>query len=259
MPELPEVETIVRQLKNKTVGKKIKCVQVLEPTIVSEIDCKSLNSRTIEDIKRRGKYIIFELSGNKKLVFHLRFTGKLLCNGVPGKYSRLLIKLDAGNLLFDNKRKLGTLELSDEKLQKLGIEPLDADFNAVCLKSLLLRSRLSIKDFLLDQHKIAGIGNIYASEILFAAGIHPGRKAFSLKDKEVKTLVNKTKEILKLAIKYCGTSVSSYRDAENKEGSYREKLKVYGREDKSCYMCQKPIRRIRQRGRSTYFCPLCQK
>jgi formamidopyrimidine-DNA glycosylase len=272
MPELPEVETIRRDLEKKVKGKKIKEVIIKERKLIKspspEKFKKGLEGRKFNAFERRGKFLIISLDSGKKLVIHLKLTGVLIhCpESTPLlNYTRIIFLFsDKTHLRFNDLRKFGELHLVENEkevkgIKKLGPEPLGKEFSLSLFQEMLSQKKTKIKPLLMDQKFLAGVGNIYASESLYKAKIHPQRVAFTLTKEEVGKLYKSLQEILKEAIKYRGTSVDSYRDVEGKKGDYAARLKVYGREGKPCYNCGKPIRRIELGGRGTFFCPNCQK
>ena len=266
MPELPEVETIKRDLEKIIPGKKIVEVRVYNPGVIREpaaaIFKKSLEGVTIRNILRRGKLLIFELSNGKALTIHLKMTGQLVYPG-EGKKARVVFKFSCGKALdFNDQRLFGELRLvSDWKklkfVQGLGPEPFDltcADF-----KAMLFKKKTKIKPLLMDQGFISGIGNLYAAEILFRAKINPERSSRGLREGEKETLYKEIKQVLSSAIKHGGSSVDDYLRPSGKPGDYARLHQVYGREGKPCFICKNPVKRITQGGRGTYFCPKCQK
>ncbi|MCK4590380.1 MAG: DNA-formamidopyrimidine glycosylase [Candidatus Latescibacteria bacterium] len=264
MPELPEVETIVQGLKIAVTQQKIEQVKIYDPKVAKMLAGEDITGRRIINIRRRGKYIIFELNKGLALIVHLRMSGRLLYQQhepQSNRWVRTVIKLDNGFLIFQDRRRLGVLEAScfSDLNCRLGVEPLSPEFNSDYLVQKLAVSKRPIKVFLMDQTIIAGIGNIYAQEILFAAGIHPQRQAVSLSNNEIERLVEAIKNVLMLAIRHQGTTISDFQNADAIEGNFQNLLKVYGRENEPCLVCQTPIKRIKQQGRSTYFCERCQK
>lgn len=274
MPELPEVETIINQLKNKLVGRKLDVVKIFDSKLGTKKKYSILSNLQIITITRRGKYIVFNLTENTKLVIHLRMSGTLIVqsNNHPlPKYARASLQLFPNHkrkkarqenlVVLADPRRFATFDIvkNNSFFNKLGPEPLSNSYNTKYLQHKLIKKRISIKDLLLDQTHIAGIGNIYASEILFIARIRPQRIASSLKQGEIVRLVTATKKILKLAIKHQGTTISDYTDTEKRKGNFQNLLKVYDKETLPCPVCQKIIKKIKQRGRSTYFCSNCQK
>jgi len=268
MPELPEVETIVRGLQSM-VGSRIVDVVVLDPRlgIGSEIDRAGtdLRGQLIESIDRRGKYIRIRTSGGQRLVVHLRMSGHLVvsCREEDLPYVRLRIELDRGTISFVNPRRLGTVELITGAFpHRLGIEPLSSEFTPGRLAALLQLSRTPVKQFLLDQRRIAGLGNIYCSEALWRARIDPRRPANSLTRDDANRLHQGIVGVLQEAMEHMGTSfgvsVSDYRNAEGTGGLFQDRLAVYGRQGEACRVCETPISRFAQGGRSTYWCDQCQ-
>ena len=273
MPELPEVETITCQLKKIITGRKIEKIEVTDPRLGQGARFRAVKNKKILAVTRRGKYIVFALEKGINLVIHLRMTGRLLWQGgepARTRYTRAVVYLGpqgekrsgqkSGWLLFDDQRRLGVIRIDNRLrvLDKLGPEPAGPGFNVSYLKNILKNSRMEIKDFLLDQGKIAGIGNIYASEVLFAAGIHPRRKAYSLRNSEINGLFRATRRVLKAAIRAQGTTFSRYADTRGRPGRFQASLKVYQRECQPCRLCRRPVRRIKQHGRSTFYCSKCQ-
>jgi formamidopyrimidine-DNA glycosylase len=276
MPELPEVETIVRQLHESLIGKKISQVEIRRPRqwkgFPTETAVRMIANQQIQDIKRRAKFIVFDLTNNLNLIIHLRMTGKLLLahdEFTTNKFTRTIFHFDDGSrLCYNDVRALGSLELIDANqcpkcLLKLGIEPLSSDFTLEALQELLSKSKLTIKEFLLNQNRIVGIGNIYASEILFLSRINPTRRANELIANEQKQLFHFIPEVLSQAISRMGTTfghrIADYRNIYNIEGDFQNFLKVYDREGKPCLDCSNTIIRIVQKGRSSFLCEQCQK
>ncbi|MFH0917565.1 MAG: bifunctional DNA-formamidopyrimidine glycosylase/DNA-(apurinic or apyrimidinic site) lyase [Candidatus Omnitrophota bacterium] len=266
MPELPEVETIKGDLQKMILGKKIIQVNLYNSRVIREplpvIFKKSLEGLSIKNILRRGKLLVLELSNGLFLTMHLKMTGQLV---IPGgaKNARVAFVLNGGMILdFNDQRLFGELRLVRdwkklEFVQRLGPEPFDltsADF-----KDMLLKRKTAIKPLLLDQSFIAGIGNIYAAEILFRAKINPQRQAQSLDQEEQLALYQEMKKVLKNAIKHGGSSVDDYVRVSGKNGDYGRFHQVYGREGKFCFVCSSPVKRMTQGGRGTYFCSRCQR
>ncbi len=256
MPELPEVESIVRALRPRIVGTTLVGVHVLDPTLARV--AKDLPIPVdVERLERRGKYILFGL-GKLSLIMHLRMSGRLLWQreGPWPPHTRLVLQFPHGHVVFVDVRRLGTVELASEALEQLGPEALsDPSF----LPQALKRSRTPIKVWLLDQRNIAGIGNIYAAEILFRAGVDPRRPANSLTAKEVARLQAAIPAVLEEAIKAMGTTLpdNAYQTPESEAGDYEPW--VYGREGLPCKVCGTRVERIELGGRGTYFCPTCQR
>lgn len=285
MPELPEVETIARDLKKVLVGKTIKALssgdgQAFLSTI-KQLQKASVGYK-IKDVRRRAKMIIIDLGKNYLLV-HLKMTGqlifrdhkKLIAGGhpivstgftVPNKFTRLVFTfIDQTKLYFNDIRKFGWIKQVSPKdflevEKKIGYEPFAKDLTFKKFVDLIdRRSRTSIKAALLDQKLIVGLGNIYVDEILFKAKIKPSRLVKSLKLLEKKKLYQVMPKILQQAILKRGTTFSNFRDASGFEGSFIKYLKVYGRANKPCKNCRQLISKTRLAGRGTHWCPNCQK
>jgi len=266
MPELPEVETIKRQLEKAIKGKRIKEVYVHKARVIKEPSVAKFKSelvgKTIKNILRKAKALILGLSSGKSLIIHLRMTGQLIYPG-DGKSSRVSFLLSDGKLLdFNDRRLLGELRVVDNwqnlaYIRELGPEPFDLDVGE--FKKMLSKKTTKIKPLLMDQKFLAGVGNLYAAEALFRAGINPSRRAPSLSEKEIALLLRKIKDTLDEAIRFAGSSVDQYVQLSGEEGGYVAQHKVYDREGKPCVRCKTPIRRITLGGRGTYFCPKCQK
>jgi formamidopyrimidine-DNA glycosylase len=271
MPELPEVETIKRQLNQKIKGKKIKKVEVRLRKFVKyplEKFKKITVGAKVRNISRRAKLLIIELSNNYYLVIHLKLTGQLIFNGQPTKHTHLIYYFtDNSRLIHNDLRQFGFVkvvpkkELADFlKQERFGPEPLSKDFTFELFKELLNKRKNSkIKPLLMDQKFIAGIGNLYADEILFFAKVLPTRKVSTLKPEEIKRIYQEIKRILSLGIKKRGSSVEYYVDAKGKKGGFVPLIKVYQREGQPCDICGTKIKRIKIGTRSAHFCPKCQK
>lgn len=266
MPELPEVETIKRELEKVVLNKRIMEVIINNPKVIKEPKredfVKGLRNVTIKNILRKGKLLILELSTGKSLVIHLKLTGQLVYPG-NARLSRVSFKLSDGRLLdFNDRRLLGELRLLDDWqslkfVKELGPEPFNLTVDK--FKQMLEGKKTKIKPLLMDQTFISGVGNLYAAEALFRAKIHPERPASLLSDKEKETLFKEIKDTLNEAIKYKGSSVDQYVQLSGKPGDYIKYHKVYDREGEPCLVCKTPIKRISLGGRGTYFCPKCQK
>lgn len=272
MPELPEVETISRELDKKVTGEKIKEVVINLPKIIKTpappVFKKELTGKKIKGVSRRAKFVILEIEGGLYLVIHLKLTGQLIVEKSESpieKHAHVIFKFASGkDLRFIDLRRFGTMNLVD-KLEKikayseLGDEPLASSFTPERLKEILDKRPTKIKQLLMDQTRIAGIGNIYAAEALFRARINPLRPAKTLNDSEVKKLHREIQEVLKEAIKYKGSSVDDYVTTDGTEGGYEKKLLIYGRDKKKCPVCNGEIKTIKLGGRGTNYCPKCQK
>jgi len=269
MPELPEVETIRRQLVKDLVGKKIQAVKILVPKLIKEISPtlfqRRIVGKEIANIRRRGKYLIFDLKPLLYLQVHLKLSGQLLYSSGPEPgvdYHILFLFKDGSRLYYHDLRRFGgfTLRSEDpEPLLNLGPEPLSPAFTFKCWKQLILGKNSRIKTFLLDQHEIAGLGNIYATEALFRAGIHPDRRVSALQPDETKKLYQAIKSILRKALKAGGTSIQDYLKPDGSHGNFQKSLFVYRRKGQPCLRCGNMIRVQKDGSRSTYFCPSCQR
>lgn len=267
MPELPEVETIRRELAPWVVGQSLLRIIILDARIVAsnpaEEICPALIGQRIEGLERRGKYLIFRLSGGRSLIMHLRMTGALLLNpGASEPYVRAIFDLSNGDrLLFRDPRRFGLIWLVDDSyavVGQLGPDPLDDGFTPDVLAEALRRRRVAVKTALLDQRVVAGIGNMYADEALFAAGIHPLRKASDLSPGEVRALYNGIRNVLTTAIDGKGASVDTYMRPHGELGQAHFDFKVAHRRGGRCLVCGRPIERVSVQNRGSYFCPACQ-
>ncbi len=270
MPELPEVETIKRELRPLLVGRTIVGASVgwegcVDRPSLEEFG-EQIAGRRIEEVGRRGKFLVFTLSGGLTLLVHLRMTGSLLVKeaSTPWEpHTRLCLGLDDGQeLRFVNVRKFGRLYLvadAEEVLGGLGPEPLDEDFRVEDFCALFESRRGMIKPLLLDQHFIAGLGNIYADEALFQARLHPQRKADTLTSDELCRLHESIRDVLRAGIKDQGTTVSDYVRPDGSKGTHQYSLLVSGRAGEACRRCGATIERLVVGGRGTYICPRCQE
>ncbi|HUS60023.1 MAG TPA: bifunctional DNA-formamidopyrimidine glycosylase/DNA-(apurinic or apyrimidinic site) lyase [Nevskiaceae bacterium] len=271
MPELPEVETIKKDLSRLIAGRKILGIETdsakqVQPSL-GEVK-KAIVGATIKKIKRRAKLLQIFLSNGKILVVHLKLTGRLLVRkkGTPiDDWQHVTIGLSGSKQLrFADLRKFGWIKLvkNRKELEKLlaefGPEPMD-DLDLTIFKKTLVSTSRPIKIILMDQKKISGVGNIYANEALFLAKINPRRPANKVTDNEAKKLYQAIEKVLKAGIRYRGASDQYYLDALGRKGSYQEHFLVYGREGKKCFGCGSKIKKIKIGGRGTYFCPKCQK
>ncbi len=270
MPELPEVENVARMLQPEVVGRRVEQTRVLWPRSVAhpspEDFCQGVGEREFTSVGRRGKVLILGLSGGRWLLVHLRMSGRLLlaAREEPDPvHLRAAFRLDDGReLRFVDPRKFGRLWLVEdpaEVLGDLGPEPLDATFPVEAFQARLQsRRRARIKPLLLDQRFLAGVGNIYADEALFLAGIHPCRAAGSLTGEEVARLHRALQEVLRAAIVDGGTTLSAYRRPDGSPGEHQGFLLVFRRAGEPCPRCGTPVVRAVVGGRGTYFCPCCQ-
>jgi len=261
MPELPEVETITRQLGEQVLGQRVKGVEILDPKLQGK-GIERIRTDVITSLRRRGKNIIIGFETGLYLIAHPRMTGKFLWHpdGHSLQHLRAVFQLSGGDLCWVDQRRFGSLMVSEDLrlLSGLGVEPLSPEFTDGYLYRIGQRSSRQIKELLMDQRRIAGIGNIYAAEILFSAGIHPQRRANTLSREEIAILVQRTRVILSKAVEERGTTIADYLDTRGDTGGYQKLLQVYGRAGFPCPHCGRPIERIRQSGRSTYYCPHCQ-
>ena len=271
MPELPEVETVARQLEASIKSRRIHRIETIDPKL-KRSDLARLAKHQVRSVVRMGKQVIISCSAKHKNLFlavHLRMTGRLVwcpkSKTLPEsehKHVRVRLAMSGGELCFVDPRRFGTMEISSvqQTFNPKGAEPLVADFTPEKLAALLAGSSQNIKVWLLRQDRIVGIGNIYASEILFDCGISPKRKANRLKAAEIPKLHRSIQKILRRAIENNGTTFSDFQDAYGFTGSNQNYLKVYERGDKPCRRCKNQIiRRIVQGQRSTYYCGSCQK
>ncbi|MBF0479316.1 MAG: bifunctional DNA-formamidopyrimidine glycosylase/DNA-(apurinic or apyrimidinic site) lyase [Candidatus Omnitrophica bacterium] len=274
MPELPEVETIARDLR-KIVGQTIVSVQVNEQRVCGGMTSAQLSYRLkklhILNIYRRGKALVFELD-KLFLIIQLGMTGQLVLvparenaqDGDDVKFAKVIFKLSNGaKLIYNDQRMFGRIRLAgslDEVkyFRSLGPEPLLADFNKDYVEKNIAGRRIAVKVLLMDGKFVAGIGNIYASEILFEAKIDPRTTACSLKPAQISLLVKAVKKILEYAVLHRGTTLRNYRDASGEHGQFAGRLKVYGRGGKPCLKCGQLIKKIVQAQRSTFYCEKCQ-
>ena len=274
MPELPEVETIARGLDKRVTGERIESVWLgskPEPlkSSAAEIDA-ALQSKIIAGVRRVGKHIVFDLEfagktkGSSKKssqwIVHLGMTGSLRVSQADQdveKHTHAILHLSSGReLRFVDPRRFGRLSVI-EKFEAPGAEPLQIAFGEFA--ALFRRRKTPIKSALLNQKLLSGVGNIYADEALFRAGVRPRRRATSLTRDELQKLHSALKKVLKEAIRLGGSSISDYVDADGAEGSFQLRHRVYGREGKPCLVCKTPIKRIVIGGRSSHYCPSCQK
>ena len=269
MPELPEVETVARQLASRITGRRVRSFRILDP-LLRNGRTPPLRERTVEDVGRLGKQVLLQLSPRPGrhdplwALIHLRMTGRLIyTDGVDGsarRHLRARMTFDRGALLFVDTRRFGTLHWlrSREEGEPEGLDPLSPAFTPRALAELLDGSGQELKPWLLRQDRLVGLGNIYASEILYAARLSPFRPAGSLTPAEVRRLHSATRRVLRRAIESCGTTFSDFQDARGIEGSYQRLLAVYDRSSRRCRRCRTPIERSVQQQRSTFYCPGCQ-
>ncbi len=271
MPELPEVETIRRRLAPLVEGRTLRTLEVLDakwcaPLAPFELR-DALEGRVVERLSRRGKYLIWEAQDEVYLLMHLRMTGTVLYDAPPGTpYTRVRIELDDGHVLsFCDPRRFGTGELAlggdalDEFLdERLGVEPLGPDFTTEHLYLQTRKRRTPIKALLLDQRRVAGVGNIYANEALFRARIHPLRAAGTLRRGQVAALRDAVVASLEAGLCAGGASIDDFRHPDGVKGAFQNEFLVHSREGEPCTVCGDPVRKFVAAGRGTYACERCQ-
>jgi formamidopyrimidine-DNA glycosylase len=287
MPELPEVETVVRQLEPELEGRRIDRLEVLDARwsrpVPPEDLGKAVSGRTIEGLGRRGKYMLLALDGEQTLVMHLRMTGNLVLvededvidpsggrrlyegeRSTSARHLRARFVLDDGReLWFTDPRRFGEAFLIanadiERRFERLGVEPLSAAFTADVLGEIAAGRTAPLKSFLLNQSGIAGVGNIYADEALFRARLHPLSPAGSMKPEHLEALRDGVVAALEAGIDGGGASIDDYRDGRGERGTMQDEFLVHTREGEPCPSCGNPIARMVVAGRSTYFCPSCQ-
>ncbi|MSR35767.1 MAG: bifunctional DNA-formamidopyrimidine glycosylase/DNA-(apurinic or apyrimidinic site) lyase [Gemmatimonadetes bacterium] len=280
MPELPEAETIVRGLRPAAVGRRIDEVEVVHADVLIAPAArlrKTAAGRRITGVARRAKNVLLELDDGSVIWINLGMTGAVLPLPRPrgaanartryadaATHPTVIFRLDRGlDLVFDDSRRFGTVQHLDQaasaaRSATFGPEPLGDDFTPDGLWRTLKASRSPIRSWLLDQRRLAGVGNIYASEALFLAGIHPARRTNTVRRDEAAALHRAIREVLAASIRAGGTTIRDYRNAEGGAGEYGRQLRVYDREGSPCTWCSRPIRRLVLSNRSTFFCPACQ-
>lgn len=273
MPELPEVETVRGQLEAVLPGRRVTAVDVLLPRMLQNVTPDELAERVVDHrfgtIARRGKFLLLHVGDEARLIIHLRMTGRLLVagqNDEPDPYTRLTFTLDGGDeLRFADVRTFGTLHYSGAPgegeppgLVNMGPEPLEDGFTADVLGAALEERRAPIKAVLLDQRRVAGLGNIYVDEALYLAGVHPERPGGSLSDVEIETLHEKIRTVLQEALVAGGTTIRDYVDGRGVPGQFQQYLHAYGRAGEPCGRCGTEFIRLKIAGRSSHVCPTCQ-
>jgi formamidopyrimidine-DNA glycosylase len=271
MPELPEVETIVRDLARLLPGARIAGVQVVRPDLIDgdepDAFARRISGRTVKDVARRAKNIVVGLGG-ERLIVNLGMTGRLLLAQAgeddPSHLGVRFSLADGRELRYHDVRRFGRLwVVGDEAWRSfdggLGVEPLSEGFTADWLHGAASRSRVAIKTWLMDQARVVGVGNIYASEALFRAGVDPRRPANTLSADDAARVVNGVRQVLGDAIDFRGTTFLDYRDASGERGGFAARLRVYDRGGEPCVTCGSPVERLVQAGRSTFFCGSCQR
>ena len=271
MPELPEVETIRRQLAPLLEGRVVERLEVRDPRwtapLAPEQVSDAVEGRIIERLGRRGKYLIAELAGEVFLLMHLRMTGTLLYDpAADAPYTRVVFTFDDGHALrFCDPRRFGTGELMlGERARdaflgaRLGIEPLGGELTGERLRALARGRRAPVKAFLLDQRRIAGVGNIYADEALFRARIHPLRPAGSLRPAQYEALAEAVQDALAAGLAAGGATIDDFRHADGVQGAFQNEFQIHLREGEPCLACHATVVKSYVGGRGTYACPRCQ-
>lgn len=273
MPELPEAETIVRGLRRAVVGRTIASARVVRPDVLRQPLAtfrRNVKGRRITSVERRGKNVVHVLDDGSVMAVNLGMTGRLLPFPGPPKgsgrprHAAVVVRFQDGSVLvFDDVRRFGTVEALPgdvwaRRSGGMGPEPLDPSLRSPRLHASLASSRSPMRSWLLDQRRIAGVGNIYAAEALYLAGIHPQRPANRVTLAEARGLLRSLRAVLRAAIDHGGTTIRDYRDAEGGSGAYARKLYVYGREGEPCRRCGTSIRRVVFSNRSAFYCPSCQ-
>ena len=272
MPELPEVETIRRQLAPHLEGRTLVSVRILDarwtrPEPPRKVE-RGLRGRRVENVGRSGKYLVWQLSGDKYLLMHLRMTGALLFDPTEEPaHTRVRFELDEGHrLVYLDPRRFGTGHLvsgaaaRDDYLdQRIGVEPLTPEFTVEHLRELARGRRTPVKSFILDQRRIAGVGNIYADEALFRAKIHPLRPVGSLTRPQLAALRDAIEEALLAGIEAKGATIDDFRHVDGARGSFQDRFLVHRREGEPCPRCGSTIRKLVVGGRGTYVCEHCQR
>jgi formamidopyrimidine-DNA glycosylase len=274
MPELPEVETVARDLRQAVVGRRFESVELLREDVVrtppSDVFRAMLAGQTVVSVDRRGKFLLLGLDGGDELMVHLGMTGHLIvCDAAAPsvKHTHLRARLDDGReLRFDDIRRFGRIAYGSRALLEqsrvlppLGLEPLSDEFSLSEFERLLRRTTRSVKAALLDQARVAGLGNIYIDEACFVAGVRPTRRCHRLARAERLRLHEAIQVVLRKAIANRGSSIDDYRDLWNAQGRNQEALQVYGRGGQSCFRCSTILRRTVVGGRTTVYCPHCQR
>jgi len=273
VPELPEVETIARGLAARVPGRRVEGVTVRRPDVIARPASRrafrdGMTGRRIREVTRRGKNVLFVLDAGMRLLVNLGMTGRLLLDDAPAArglgHVAVRFRLDDGRtLLYDDVRRFGRMELFDaqgwaERDARFGLEPLGEEMTPEALHAVTSASRVPIRNLLLDQDRIVGVGNIYASEALHRSRVHPARPASSLTRAETHRLRDEIRAVLQEAIDAGGTTFSDYRNASGEAGAFQFRLRVYGREGEPCAHCGTAIERQVISNRSAFFCPACQ-
>ena len=289
MPELPEVEVVKRSLQTKLLNLVINKVKIIDSSLrykVNKYQISKLTGSKIKKIERRSKYLIFWTDNDLIILTHLGMTGKFffidkskkkfktsfyysLQESKDKKYNKIVFFLQNNQkLIYNDVRKFGFIKVYDKKnydkishLKKLGPEPLEKSYNFQYLKNYIIRRKRTIKEILMDQKCVSGLGNIYVNEILFSSGIDPSRKVEKINDFELNQIIKNTKKILKNSIKLGGSSIKDFSSDDGKKGIFQQHFKVYGKNNELCSNsdCNKRVIKIIISNRSTFFCKKCQK
>ncbi len=263
MPELPEVETVVRTVAPRLTGRTIRRARFYSSLVLRGDAARAaarLRGRRVDSVRRHGKFIIADLSGGLTLAIHLGMTGGLLWNAEPGPHARAVFDLDAGRLVYDDPRQFGRIEVCEslpECAARLGPDALAIREDEFAARLAARRGR--IKPLLLNQVFLRGLGNIYVDESLFGARIHPLAQVSRLRTERVRRLYASIQKVLRAAVEAGGSSISDYVDADGHAGNFQVQHRVYGREGEPCVNCGTPIRRIVVGQRGTHYCPKCQR
>lgn len=274
MPELPEVETVRRGLASHMEGRRITSIEVRnaklrEPVPATLAD--TIAERTVREVARRAKYLLIHMSGGKTLIVHLGMSGSMVVHKQPPrtlqKHDHVIFRLSDGSVIvFRDPRRFGlvlccdTAKLEQHKLfSHLGPEPLDNQWNANLLYDALQARKAPVKSAIMDQQVVVGVGNIYACEALFASGIHPARISAAVTQAEAKKLTANIRKVLKAATRSGGSTLRDYVRSSGDSGYFQHQFQVYGKNKEPCPNCNTPIAVMRQSGRSSFFCPACQK
>jgi formamidopyrimidine-DNA glycosylase len=273
MPELPEVETVCRGLEKSILGKRIAHAETMRADLrfpFPDDMCERLEGASVRGIRRRSKYILIEMDSDDIWIIHLGMSGRVLVlDEEPEtlqKHDHVLVRFEGGTtLVYNDARRFGIMDIctaddfdTHALIKDLGPEPLTDVFDEKYMRERIAKKHSPIKHVIMDAHVVVGVGNIYACESLFRSSIDPTRKASSLSKKEVAVLVVNIKKILKSAIASGGSSLRDYVQATGEMGYFQHKFAVYGREGEPCEVCERPIERIKQQNRSTFYCVKCQ-
>jgi formamidopyrimidine-DNA glycosylase len=275
VPELPEVETVRRRLEPKLVGRRLERVEISDARLTRPFDplevAAELRGERVAAVDRRGKYLVVRFESGRALLIHLRMTGTVLHVDArtpleDDPYRRAVVRLDDGSdIVYRDVRRFGTWLLAEPDevepylAARLGREPLAAAFTTMRLAEALENRRAPVKAAILDQRRLAGVGNIYADEALWRARIHPKRRAGDLDPDELRALHRGIRAALRAGIERQGATLRDYRTPDGASGRMQHEFKVYGREGEPCPRCGRPIEKIRAAGRGTWFCPGCQR